>query len=222
MAINSVSLNKEISNITAPKTAAADNGSKSIQTQIANKEQRLNRLSSNSELSAEEKAKERQELQKQIAELNRKLKLLRMEQKEEAEKARKEQEQKAVLQKELQPATTKENTQAQESSKTAEADEEKSEPIELPSSNVQKILVANAALQKNRIQNQVRNQKENTESVLEAEIKMDEIHNNDTAPKQEMLNSLKNKPLFDIETLNTPKQRNTFGVSDKTKVIVVE
>lgn len=44
-----------------------DTEAKDIQNQITSKQQNLNRLSTDSEMSAEEKAKERQEIQKQIA-----------------------------------------------------------------------------------------------------------------------------------------------------------
>lgn len=222
MAIQSVSMNNDFSNLTAAKTASTDTGSKTLQNQIANKEQRLNRLSSNSELSAEEKAKERQELQKQIAELNRKLRLLRMEEAEEEKKIRKEQEQKAALREEMQISSIQKDSLTEPTQKDTKNQEEKLEPVELPSKSIQKILTANASLQKNLVKNQVRKQKEHTEHILESEIKMDEIYGNENTFKQAELDSLRKDSAFNIEAVNAPKQRQSVGISDKAKVIVVE
>lgn len=219
MAIGNITLNKEFSNITAPKASAADNGSKTIQNQIANKQQHLNRLSSNSELSAEEKAKERQEIQKQIAELNRKLRLMRMEQKEEAEKAQKEQEKKLVLNEEMQASAVQKEQNKEDAPKKQE---EKAEPVELPGSNIQKILSADALLQKNRVQNNVITKKESTENILEAEIKMNEIYGNENTAKKEELSALRNKTNFEIADKEPPKNRKISGMNDKAKVIIVE
>ena len=244
MAISGISSNHDFSNITALKPSVPDTSSKTLQTQLANKEQSLNRLSSDSKLSAEEKAKERQELQKQIAELNRKLRLLRMEQEEEAKKTQKEQEKKAALQEKMLSDTVSQHSPAKDgltdTRKTEEVSKEtpnpentvqtekestvKSEPVTLSSQDVQKILVANSTLQKNRVQNQVMNQKEHTEHILEAEIKMDEIHGNENTFKQKELEAIQSKPAFEIEALKPHKQpaKNNLGISDKTKVIVVE
>mgnify|MGYP006365513745 CR=1 FL=1 len=90
MAINSIPSNHDFSNITALKSSASDTSSKTLQNQLTNTEQRLNRLSSDSKISAAEKAKERQKLQKQIAELNRKLRLLQIKKEEEQDKYIKE------------------------------------------------------------------------------------------------------------------------------------
>ena len=76
MAINSVSLNNTTPGVTPSSISPTDSETKSIQNEITNQSQRLNRLSSDSEMSAEEKAKKRQEIQKEIAELNRKASLL--------------------------------------------------------------------------------------------------------------------------------------------------
>ena len=90
MSINVTSLNRESCNVAPTAISLIDTETKTIMNQITSRQQSLNRLSSDSEMSAEEKAKERQEIQKQIAELNRKLRMLRMEKKEEAKEIEKE------------------------------------------------------------------------------------------------------------------------------------
>ena len=245
MAISVISSNHDFSNITALKPSASDTSSKTLQNQLANTEQRLNRLSSDSKISAEEKAKERQELQKQIAELNRKLQLLQLEKEEEQKKAQKEQEQKAALQKEMLSDTILKNSsitkdtltdphKIEEVSKDAHETEESEQAIKeehtkpelatFSSQDVQKMLIANSRLQKDRMQNQVIHQKEHTEHILESEIKMDAIHGNENTFKQKQLEAFQSKPAFEIEALNAPKQpaQNNLSISDKTKVIVVE
>lgn len=221
MAINGVSLNNDISNITSTKVSTTDNGSKNIQNQIANKQQSLNRLASDSKLSAKEKEKKRQEIQKQIDELNRKLELMRMKQEEEAKEVQKKQEQKAVLNEELQTSTVSKEQGKEDSSVKAE---DKEGRLELPVSNIQQFLTGDALIQKNRIQNKVISQKEHTENVLESEIKMDELYGNDNTFKTAELDSLKDKPSFEIEALNPPKNRGASGMAmhSNAKVIVVE
>ena len=84
MAINKVSFNIAIPNTTSSTgSTAMDSESKSLQNQLTIEQRRLKKLSSDSEMSAEEKAKELQEIQRQIAELNRKLRMERTEQAEE-------------------------------------------------------------------------------------------------------------------------------------------
>ena len=84
MAINNVSFNIGIPNTTAGTgNTVMDSESKNLQNQLISEQRRLKQLSSDSEMGAEEKATKRQEIQQQIAELNRKLRMERMEQKEE-------------------------------------------------------------------------------------------------------------------------------------------
>lgn len=224
MAINSVSLNNEISNIASTKASSAttDTGSKNIQNQIASKQQRLNRISSNQEMSKEEKAKERQEIQKQIEELNRKLKLLRLEEQKEAEKAKKEQEQKAVLNEEMKTKTNTVSKENNTNETTSETQEERMEQLNAIGTNIHKILVADATLQKNRIKNSVKMQKETTINIMESEIKMDELHGNENKAKKEELAALMNKTTFEIQDKKPPKTQTVSGMNENAKVIIVE
>ena len=56
MAINNVSLNSNVQNVSTSTMSTAEKERANLQNQIAGKEQRLNRLSADSELTAEEKA----------------------------------------------------------------------------------------------------------------------------------------------------------------------
>ena len=224
MAINSVSLNHEVSNITATKASASatDTGSKNIQNQIASKQQRLNRISSDQKMSKEEKAKEREEIRKQIEELNRKLKLLRLEEQKEAEKAKKEQEQKTVLNEEMQTKTNALQKEHNTNQTTDETQEERIEQLNTIGTNVHKILVADATLQKNRIKNSVKMEKETTINIMESEIKMDELHGNENKAKKEELAALMNKTTFEIQDKKPPKTQIASGMNENAKVIIVE
>ena len=60
-----------------------DSVSKNIQNQIANAQKQLQELSSNKEMSVEEKMKKRQEIQQQITDLNNRLRQHQIEQRKE-------------------------------------------------------------------------------------------------------------------------------------------
>jgi len=159
MTVHSTSLNSATLNITSAPVSLTDTEAKSIQNQITGKQQSLNRLSSDSEMSAEEKAKERQEIQKQIAELDRKLRMLRMEKKEEAKESGKEQEQKAALKDERMEEVSQDDS--------AERMKEQQEKPNMLPQNIQKMLEAGTLLQKERIQQTTDQKKELTEDILE-------------------------------------------------------
>lgn len=62
---------------------ATDSYSRNIQSQIANAQKQLQELSSNEDMSLEEKMKKRQEIQQQISDLNMQLRQHQMEQRKE-------------------------------------------------------------------------------------------------------------------------------------------
>jgi len=67
---------------------AADSYSRNIQNQIANAQKQLQELSSNEDMSLEEKMKKRQEIQQQISDLNMQLRQHQMEQRKEKQQAK--------------------------------------------------------------------------------------------------------------------------------------
>lgn len=207
MAINNVTLNNGIQNITATKVSTADNETKNLQNQLANKEQRLQRLSSDSELTAEEKAKERQEIQQQIAELNRKLKLMEMEQKEKAEEAAKKQEQKVALNEELYgKAEEKEPVDKAQSEEEKPWLQEQQKEKQAPIQNLQQILAADSYMQQERVQSSVDNRKSGQENVLVAEIQSDALYGIDNQSKKEELSEMRREKNLLIEEQEQQKQ----------------
>ena len=79
MMINNVSMNNTNLNVTSSTSVTSSSEAKALQSQLAGKQQNLNRLSSDSEMTAADKEKERRKIQREIAELNRKLQQERME-----------------------------------------------------------------------------------------------------------------------------------------------
>ena len=220
MAISGISSNHDFSNITALKPSVPDTSSKTLQTQLANKEQSLNRLSSDSKLSEEEKNKERLELQKQIAELNRKLRMLRLEKEEETKETQKEQEKKAALiENEIQNSSEKDSA----ANTTEDLLKEKEEkPVNIPPQNIQKFLEAGTQLQKERIQQNMEQKKESSENILEAEIKSDKLYGTDTTAKEEQLSSLLKKKTFEINVKESENSKNFSKEKTPVKVVIRE
>ncbi len=212
MAIPSTSLNNATLNITSATVSLTDTETKSIQNQITGKQQSLNRLSSDSEMSAEEKAKERQEIQKQIAELNRKLRMLRMEKKEEVKESEKEQEQKAALKDEQ-----IEEVSQNESAKSIKEQQEKPNSL---SQNIQKMLEVGTLLQKERVQQTAEHKKELTKEILETEIKLDELYGTDTSAKKEQLSSLMKKEPFEYKIDEKEEAQPILGKGTNAKIII--
>lgn len=219
MAINPINFNKTAPGTTASAISPSDTGVKNIQNEITNKQQRLYRLSSDSEMSAEEKAKERQEIQTQIAELNRKLRMLRMEKEEELKDAEKEQEQKTVInENQKKELFQKDNTK----DISDEAIKEQSKKVNIPPQNIQKMLVAGSLMQKERIQQSVIHKKEATERILESEINLDELYGTDTSKKSEQHSaSVKQEP-FEL-TIKEPQKKQGFsGNNSSVKITIRE
>ena len=196
MGVNAVSMNKVSQNVTTATISPIDTETKNIMNQITNRQQRLNRLSSESEMSAEEKAKERQEIQKQIAELNRKLRMLHLEKKEEAEEI--EEEQKTASEEKDEEKISQIETEKK--SPVTEAERQQKKNTVSPQ-NIQKILEAGTILQKERIQQKVERNEEAGQNILEAEIKADELYGTDSTTKREKLHILieSKKNGFEVE-----------------------
>jgi len=210
MAINNVTLNRNVSNVTTSTMSTAEKERESLKNQIAGKEQRLNRLSSDSQMTAEEKAKERQEVQKQIQELNRKLRLLQMEKEEEAREAAKEKAQ---------------QLQAKESDKTEvkESEEKRIDGVEKENpqlENIQKVLVSDSAIQQSRIQESVTGRQDAKIRVLETEIKLDKLYGTDTSAKQEKLSELSRKKRFEIEPKEQENKAPDYEMDSGAKIVI--
>lgn len=86
IAVNSREFAEKSAKRMAGNSQAVDSYTKNIQRQIANARERLQSLSENEEISLEEKMKRRQDIQKQITELNNQLRQHQIEQRKEQQK----------------------------------------------------------------------------------------------------------------------------------------
>ena len=216
MAMNSINTNKISQNVTFSENSVTDIETKNLMNQLTNKQQNLKRLSSDSEMSAEEKAKERQEIQKQIAELNRKLRMLRMEKKEEAKELKKEEEQKTVLKEENEKEVSKIE---EDKSSSIEKLEEQQEKESVSPQSVQKILEVGTAIQKERIQQSVEQDAKAVQDILESEIKMDKLYGTDTSAKKEKLYSLIEDGKKKIEIEEKPQKQSGKLQNNPVKIV---
>lgn len=206
MAISNVSTTNTPAANTVSPTSVADSESRNLRNQIANAQQRLNKLSSDSEISQEEKAKERQEIQKQIAELNRKLRQRRIEQKEEAAEATEKQEK----QKQLQNIE-----QEKEEAKPQEEDKSNTSAV-----HMQNMLTADSKLRQQQIQESTSRATEGLEGILEAEIKSDTLYGSDTTAKEEKLSDMQKNIPINIEEFPQPGASIPFATDINTKIII--
>lgn len=205
---------------TTPSTSVSSvtSASKTLQNQIQMKQQTLKKLSNDSSLSVNEKEKERQELEKEIEALKRKLELMRLKQ-EEAQKTEKAEQKKEVdLEKVSETQTEKEenNTAAIQKS-----EEHKKESLEISAEEAQKILDTNLFLKEEMVQQGVEYDQQNKVRVLTAEIKLDEIHGEDTTSKEEGLKELQRKENYWLDAKNKDtKQELQTLISPDVQVVI--
>ena len=233
MAISPVTLEK-ISPATAPvpATSQASNSTNNIQTEITNKQQHLKRVSSDTTITATEREQKRRELQKEIDELNRKLQLEKLEQKEEAAEAAKKRKTQELRKAEmLNKLTSKENAKPAETDTRAAEDGKDTNPSsvkddkpvhqDMSVQNIQQMLSADYLVQKERMQEQVSTKQEGTKNVLEAEIKQDRSYGTDTSRKEAELKAIQQKENFwsDVQKQAT-SQAQTQTVNANSKIVV--
>lgn len=150
-----------------------DSVSKNIQNQIANKQKQLQELSSNEEMSLEEKMKKRQEIQQEITALNQQLRQHQITQ-------RKEQQSKGSSMEDM----------LEGSQKTVKSGKQKSG---LSQSNMQAMISADSSMKQAKVQGSVALQMEGRANVLESEIKMDQDRGVSTKRKKEELADIQSK-----------------------------
>lgn len=152
-------------------TQANDAVSKNIQNQIANAQQKLQDLSSNEEMSLEDKQKKRQEIPQEIANLNQQLRQHQIEQRKE------QQNKKSSSMDEMvagpQKATAKKGTG-------------------LSQASMQTMISADSSMEQARVQGSMAKQLEGRAGVLESEIRQDAGSGN-TEKKEEELADLREK-----------------------------
>ncbi len=157
-----------------------DAQSKSIRKQIEEKQQQLSELSSKEDMTPEEKMKKRQELTKEISDLNMQLRQHQME---------KRMQEKAEKQKQRQNA---QNAGAQRAG-SASKGKGKTQAAGLSTEGMSAMLSADASMKQAKVQGSVSNKMENRAGVLESEIKMDSASGGSTERKEAELAGVKEK-----------------------------
>lgn len=151
-----------------------DSVSKNIQNQIANAQKQLQELSSDKEMSIEEKMNKRQELQKQITDLNNQLRQHQIEMRREQQQA-------------------KSSSMDDMLGGTKKVSNTKNQGAGLSQASMQAIISADSAMTQVQNQGRVVTKMEGRAGVLEAEIKLDSARGGNVEAKQEELAEVQQK-----------------------------
>lgn len=199
-------------------TQTVNSTSKNLQNQIQLKQQSLNELSKDASLSASEKEKARQKIEKEIEALERKLEQMRLRQEEAKKSEEAKQKKEADLEKVSETQTEKEENNT---SAVKKIDEHKKETVELSAKEVQKMLDTNLFLKDEMVQQGVEYDQKNNVRVLTAEIKLDELHGEDTSEKEEQLKEMQEKEKLwrDAQNKNTKQEPQPLVHPDMQVVI---
>ena len=225
MTINNVSMNNTNLNVTSSTSVTSSSEAKALQSQLAGKQQNLNRLSSDSEMTAADKEKERRKIQREIAELNRKLQQERMEEKEKAKEAAKEQSKKKVIREEL---LEQENSVEHKEDQTNKGDlpsdkkEEKTVNPGLPVVTIKNVLAAASDINLETVQENIAQQAENRQNILATEIRSDELYGTDTTSKKEELSDMRKQQPIRIESIGQQPEQVTPSLDFGSKIIIRE
>ncbi len=174
---------------------ATDSYSRNIQNQIANAQKQLQELSSNEDMTIEEKMKKRQEIQQQISDLNVQLRQHQMEQRRAAMGDSGKPQAKGSSMDDMLGGTGNagsKNTGLSQASMTA-------------------ILSADSSIKQAKVQGSVATKMEGRAGVLESEIKLDKTRGNDTQKKEEELAEAEQKA-----QAATSSQISTLADANKT------
>ncbi len=152
---------------------ATDSYSRNIQNQIANAQKQLQELSSNEDMTLEEKMKKRQEIQQQISDLYMQLRQHQMEQRREKQQAKGSSMDDML-------GGTKSGTTGNESSGLSQA-------------SMTAMISAGTSMKQAKVQGSVTKKMEGRAGVLESEIKQDQARGNDTQKKEEELADVQQK-----------------------------
>lgn len=138
---------------------ADDSYSRNIRNQIANAQKRLQEISSDQQLSTEEKMKKRQEIQQEIANLNQQLRQHQMEQRRQQQESRK---------------AERASDSSQENAGAGSG---------LSGAGMEAMISADSSLKQAKVQGSAAKQAEGKAAVLKTEVKLDK--NETTAAKKE-------------------------------------
>lgn len=173
-------------------TQATDSVSKNIQNQIANAQKQLQELSSNKDMSLEEKMKKRQEIQQQITDLNNQLRQHQIEQRKEKQQA------KGSSMDDMLGGSKK------TTSKTG------NQSAGLSQASMKAMISADSAMSQAQVQGSVATKMEGRAGVLEAEIKLDAGRGGSVEDKKEELAEVEQKAM-QAESA----QMNTLATANK-------
>ncbi len=152
---------------------ATDSYSRNIQNQITNAQKQLQELSSNEDMTLEEKMKKRQEIQQQISDLNMQLRQHRMEQRKEKQQAK--------------SSSMDDMLGGTKSGKTG------SGSSGLSQASMTAMISADSAIKQAKVQGSVATKMEGRSGVLQSEIKMDQAIGGNTQKKEEELAEVEQK-----------------------------
>lgn len=155
-----------------------DSVSRNIQNQIADAQKQLMDLSANEEMTADEKMKKRQELQKKIAELSIQLSQHEIEQRKEK----------------LQGKAADLNGMLGGKSKTAQI-KDSNQNSGLSQASMQAIISADASLSQAKVQGKAASESKGRENILKIEIKLDSTRGGNTEAKEAQLAEVEKKTL---------------------------
>ena len=168
---------------------AMDSYSKNIQNQIANAQKQLQELSSNEEMTLEEKMKKRQEIQQQISDLNMQLRQHQMEQRREKQQAK---------------GSSMDDMLGGANAKTG------SKSAGLSQESMTAMISADTSIKQAKVQGSVATGMEGRAGVLEAEIKQDAGRGASVEKKKEELADVTQKA-----QAATASQMNTLAEASK-------
>ena len=156
---------------------ATDSYSRNIQNQIANAQKQLQELSSNEDMTLEEKMKKRQEIQQQISDLNVQLRQHQMEQRRE-----KKQQEKGSSMDDMLGGSGNTGSAKAGSKSTG-----------LSQASMTAMISAGTSMKQAKVQGSVATKMEGRAGILESEIKLDKVRGNDTQKKEEELADVQQK-----------------------------
>lgn len=156
---------------------ATDSYSRNIQNQITNAQKQLQELSSNEDMTLEEKMKKRQEIQQQISDLNMQLRQHQMEQRRAAMGGQGKQQTKGSTMGGLLGGTGKAGSKS----------------AGLSQASMTAMISADSAIKQAKVQGSVATKMEGRSGVLQSEIKMDQAIGGNTQKKEEELAEVEQK-----------------------------
>ena len=222
MTINNVSTNS-MSSVSGAGTASSE--SRILQTQITGKQQSLNKLTSDAEMTVSDKEKERRKIKQEIAELNRKLRQERLKEQADNKELKKEQEKRKVIKEELLQELNpkKEDTPASSSELQKDSEREDTSSVtDIPVVTLKNVLSADSVIKLSKVEEQVSRNVDGRQDILSAEINSDELYGTDTSSKKEELSKLRRREPFQIESLHKKEDNSVPTMDFGSKIIIHE